>query len=390
MNKSRSSVIVAICLILFLSCKKDIGKIPAVSFCYWKTTFAIDSADAASMNQLGVQHLYLRLFDVDWDAITQAPNPVAECEKSYDYQYLTDITPTVFITNAVFENIKDGDLEAFAVKLSAKANALRKSIFESCLNSSVAGSKEYQNLINNGETGWEAARKYQDSVMSILEPEYLKRNNELLIDCDWTPSTKTKYFKFLELLKSKTSEMSVSSTLRLWQYRDYKLAGVPPVERCLLMCYNLRDPRKYETENSIATLDDLKSYINHSDYPLQLDVALPIHTWAVYFRKGRFKGIVNSIPVSEIIKNKALFEPKTDNRYTVLKDTVIGETYYRFGDVFRIEQVDLTTLNGFALHLKQYLKKNHSTRISFFSWDAQFYNRFKKDEYNQIIHNFAE
>lgn len=390
MNKSRSSVIVAVCLILFLSCKKDIGKVPVVSFCYWKTTFAIDSTDAAKMSQFGVQHLYLRLFDVDWDGITQTPNPVAECEKSYDYQYLTDITPTVFITNAVFENIKEGDLEDFAVKLSNKANALRKSIFESCLYSEITKSERYQQLLKDGDTGWEAARKYQDSVMSILEPEYLKKNNELLIDCDWTPSTKAKYFKFLELLKAKSDEMSVSSTLRLWQYRDYKLAGVPPVERCLLMCYNLRDPRKYETENSIATLEDLKQYINHSDYPLQLDIALPIHTWAVYFRNGRFKGIVNSIPVSEIAANKALFEPKTENRYRLLKDTVIGETYYRYGDELRIEQVDFNTLNGFALHLKQHLKTNSSTRISFFSWDAQFYNRFKKDEYNQIIHNFAE
>jgi hypothetical protein len=390
MNKSRSTFVVAVFLILFLSCKKYGDNAPVMSFCYWKTSFEIDSTDAANLKQFGVKHFYLRLFDVDWDAVTQDPTPVAECEKSYNYQYLTDITPTVFITNAVFENIKEADLDDFATKLSNKVMALRKDIFESCLNSSVANSKEYQNLINNGETGWEAARKYQDSVMSILEPEYLEKNKELLIDCDWTPSTKIKYFKFLELLKSKTNGLEISSTLRLWQYRDYKLAGVPPVERCLLMCYNLKDPRKYDTENSIATLEDFKKYINHSDYPLQLDVALPVHTWAVYFRKGRFKGIINSIPVSEITKNKTLFEPKTENRYMLLKDTVIGETYYRYGDELRVEQVDLNTLKGFALQIKQYIKTNNRTRISFFSWDAPFYNRFKKDEYNQIINIFAE
>jgi hypothetical protein len=71
-------------------------------------------------------------------------------------------------------------------------------------------------LINDGETGWEAARNYQDSVMSILEPEYFKKNKELLIDCDWTPSTKIKYFKFLELLKSKINGLEIPSTLRLW------------------------------------------------------------------------------------------------------------------------------------------------------------------------------
>ncbi len=390
MNKSRSTFVVAVFLILFLSCKKYGDKTPVMSFCYWKTSFEVDSTDAANLRQFGVEHLYLRLFDVDWDAIIQSPVPIAECEKSYNYQYLTDITPTIFITNAVFENIKDADLDDFATKLSDKVMALRKDIFESCLNTNISDSKEYQNLINNGDAGWEAAKKYQDSVMSILEPEYLEKNKELLIDCDWTPSTKTKYFKFLELLKSKTKGLDVSSTLRLWQYRDYKLAGIPPVERCLLMCYNLNDPRKYKTENSIATLADFKKYINHSDYPLQLDIALPVHTWAVYFRKGQFKGIINSISVSEITKNKELFEPKPENRYVFLKDTVIGETYYRFGDELRIEQVDLNTIKGFALQIKQHIKINNRTRISFFSWDAQFYNRFKKDEYNQIINIFAE
>jgi hypothetical protein len=125
MNKSRSTFVVTVFLILFLSCKKYGDNTPVMSFCYWKTSFEIDSADASNLKQFGVKHFYLRLFDVDWDAVTQDPTPVAECEKSYNYQYLTDIKPTVIITNAVFENIKETDLDDFATKLSNKVMALR-------------------------------------------------------------------------------------------------------------------------------------------------------------------------------------------------------------------------------------------------------------------------
>lgn len=390
MNKSRTSLVVAFFLILFLSCKKYGDQSPILSFCYWKTTFEIDSTDASNLKNFGVKHLYLRLFDVDWDAITQSPNPIAECERSYNYQYLTDITPTIFITNAVFEHIKDADLADFANKLAKKATALRQDFFESCLSSSVSNSKTYQDLLNKGDAGWEDAKKYQDSILKTLSSEYFKKNDELLIDCDWTPSTKDKYFRFLELFKSKTENLKISSTLRLWQYRDYKLAGVPPVKKCLLMCYNLTDPRKYETENSIATTEEFKKYINHSDYPLKLDIALPIHTWAVYFRKDKFKGLVNSIPISEITGNKSLFEKKSETKYMFLKDTVINETYFRYGDEFRIEQVEFKALLEFAQVIKQYIKVDQTSRVTFFSWDAQFYNRFNKDEYNQINHIFAE
>jgi len=327
---------------------------------------------------------------VDWDVVTKRPIPVAECEKSYYYDFCTNLTPTIFITNAVFQNIKENELDDLANKLFRKTDKLKEEIFDAYIDGRIEKDSKYLRLTKENPDNWSVKNNFRDSVFKLAKPLYYKQNNELLIDCDWTPSTKEKYFKFLKILKSKREDLEISSTLRLWQYRDYQLAGVPPVKKWLLMCYNITDPRKYETENSIATTDEFKKYINHSEYPLKLDIALPIHTWAVYFRKDVYKGIVHSIPVDEIKKNKALFEQKDEHRYMFLKDTVIEETYYRYGDEFRIEQVDFKTIKAFALLLKQYVKTDKNTRISFFSWDPQFYNRFTKDEYNQIIHIFAE
>lgn len=382
MNKFLSSLVVAFFLILFLSCNKYVDQSPVMSFCYWKTSFSVDSVDAAKIRQLGVNHFYLRLFDVDWDAVTQRPTPVGECERSFSAACPTDITPTVFITNAVFQNISEEALDDFASKMAKKINVLKKGVFDECLDSRITNTARYSLLYEKYE--WSDVQRYKDSLLEIIKPEFYQTNNEILIDCDWTPSTKAKYFSFLEKLKEKMEAAEVSSTLRLWQYRDYKLAGVPPVKRCLLMCYNLTDPRKYETENSIATTEEFRKYITHSDYPLKLDIALPIHTWAVYFRNNAYKGIVTSISNAEITTNKTLFEKKSEQKYMFLKDTVINETYYRYGDEFRVEQVDFKTLLEFSRLIKQYIHVDAATRLSFFSWDAQYYNRFTNDEYKQI------
>ncbi len=380
---------VAVFLILFLSCKKIGNKPPTISFCYWKTTFALDSTDASNLSKFGADHLYLRLFDIEWDIESKSPMPVAQCIQTYDSKCNTNLTPTIFITNSVFENIQENELDTFAEKLTKKAINLREHIFDESLREKIDNDSNYIKFISNIKD-WDKKSEFRDSIFDDKKALFFNQNKEILIDCDWTPSTKAKYFKFLEILKIKMTDLEITSTLRLWQYRDFKLAGVPPVKKCLLMCYNLTDPRKYETENSIATTEEFKKYINHSNYPLKLDIALPIHNWAIYFRNNKYKGIINSIAVSEIKSNKELFEKISDQKYMFLKDTVINETYYRYGDEFRIEQVEFKALLEFAQIIKQYIKVDNTTRVTFFSWDAEFYNRFTKDEYKQILNTITE
>ena len=151
------------------------------------------------------------------------------------------------------------------------------------------------------------------------------------------------------------------------------------------MCYNMSDPRKYETSNSIASAEEFKKYFSKSKYPLNLDIALPLHRWAIYFRGNSFKGIVNGISEEEISKNHLLFQHINENRYRFLKDTVIQEVYYRNGDEFRLEEVDFKTILEFAEIIKDHINIHSGTRVSFFSWDASFYNRLNREEYNEIL-----
>ncbi|MEI8202974.1 MAG: hypothetical protein WCH34_08180, partial [Bacteroidota bacterium] len=94
--------------------------------------------------------------------------------------------------------------------------------------------------------------------------------------------------------------------------------------------------------------------------------------------------IVNGINEEEISRDTSLFGSISEYRYRILKDTVIQEVYYRYGDEFRVEQVSFDTLLAFAKLLNKHISIKEGTRISFFSWDAIFYNRLSKDEYNQI------
>ena len=150
----------------------------------------------------------------------------------------------MFITNATLKNLPETSIEQLADNITSKIKRMLKSL---------------------GEV-------------------HVK---EIQIDCDWTGSTRVKYFTLLKhiTLKVKTrsanfnlrEDITISATLRLHQIKYHKKTGVPPVARGMLMFYNMGSPTQIDMQNSILNLDIAKQYIeNLESYPLPLDVALPI------------------------------------------------------------------------------------------------------------------
>ena len=79
----------------------------------------------------------------------------------------------------------------------------------------------------------------------------------------------------------------LSATIRLHQVKYYKQAGIPPVDRGMLMFYNMGKLNALTAENSIYNSNDAAGYIETvDDYPLKLDLALPAFSWAVHFRNS--------------------------------------------------------------------------------------------------------
>ena len=104
---------------------------------------------------------------------------------------------------------------------------------------------------------------------------------ELQIDCDWSNSTQSNYFKLLEDLKTKLNK-TLSATIRLHQIKYYTKTGVPNVDYGVLMYYNMSNITDINTKNSILDNDIAKKYhYNFENYKLKLKLALPLYSQAI-------------------------------------------------------------------------------------------------------------
>ena len=152
-------------LLLFLvSCKQQEQPVPpkkiARAFYFWKSVFKLTDYEKSIVDSLHVSTLYLKFFDVEWNEINKQPNPVAQLRVAEkDYLQKVNVVPTVFITN---ESILKID--------SSQSISLAEKIYK--LVHEIAAINKIINI------------------------------NELQIDCDWTESTRDKYFSILK--KNKT------------------------------------------------------------------------------------------------------------------------------------------------------------------------------------------
>src|SRR5690606_16305757 len=107
-----------------------------------------------------------------------------------------------------------------------------------------------------------------------------------------------KYFYFLRRLKS-IRPWQISVTLRLYPFAYPKHMGMPPADRATLMCYNLLSPKEAGMRNAVLDQPTLEQYLKIAqpvNYPLHLDLALPLFSWMHVHRDGRFLGMFPALP----------------------------------------------------------------------------------------------
>ncbi|NJO86844.1 MAG: hypothetical protein HC821_01970 [Lewinella sp.] len=206
---------------------------PTVGFYHWQQEWDTASAQHCLLQAYPQSPLYLKVFDVVW--ANSRPEPRAQISlvaKSLP----ASLVAVVFITNEVFTSARAQQRETLANELLEELKLRLQ------------------------------AHPYQ----------------ELQIDCDWTTSSRAAYFDFLRQLKARLPvATALTATVRLHQFRRPAEQGLPPVDRGLLMAYNLGDLNQWESKNTI--LDTLISaqYLQPQPiaYPLPLDVALPYYEW---------------------------------------------------------------------------------------------------------------
>ncbi len=311
------------------------------SFYYWKSVFKLSTTEKQVLNALQIKTLYLKFFDVEWDENSKAAIPIAQmrvADSVYLQKSKLNIVPTIFITNECMYKIDTGQTRLLAEKILI----LTKKI-----------------IANNG----------------------LQNIQEIQIDCDWTATAKEKYFAILSRLKELEKEINFSVTIRLHQIKFLSKTGVPPVKRGMLMCYNMGNLTNVETKNSILEPKELQKYIaDLQHYPLALDVAFPLFDWKVLFRNGKFKSLVNNLHDSLLAKD--IFS-KNDEKYMVLKDTVLNGYEFEKNDLLRNEQSNYSQILKASEMISEKLS-NKNPRVSLYHLDTLTLKKYTIHEMENI------
>lgn len=324
---------------LFASCKNREEREVQRSFYYWKTVFQLSGAEQEALSRHSVNNLYVKFFDVEWNNSTQTAEPVAKSIFQQAPAPEITITPVVFITQ---EPLVKSDTSALR-QLAANINNL---------------------------------------LSSIATNNQLKTSNEVQIDCDWTVKTKDAYFYLIRELKKQSffQDKTVSTTIRLHQLKFISQNGVPPVDKGLLMCYNMGNLRQPQTNNSIIEEDELKKYINNLyTYPLPLDIALPIFDWYILLEGAQYKGLVRDFDPGEEHRNKGRIDFKTD--------TVISGYAFKAGQWLRHETSDPDVVRSCAEHISKKLKTDRVSVI-LYHLDQKNLSKYNQNDLESFYNSF--
>lgn len=340
------------------------------SFCYWKTDLNFQKEDDSLMRELDVKHLYVRFFDVDWNPYAKEPLPVATIGNVSLNESNPDITPSIFITNEVVLQSNKKQLDSLAVRIAKRVNQIGLKMNETkadVIANAIVYPKDYYKQKDYKRINYDSVKALE---LAKLKVDF----KEILIDCDWSEKSKDNYFYFLKQIKKGFPTAQISSTIRLWQYKFASKAGIPPVDKGLLMCYNLTKPDDFKTKNSIGTSNELAQYITHSEYKLKLDIALPLYSWAVVFRGNQFKGILSDYDL--LLKDSIKLKKSSESKYVLEDDVLVGQTYLRNGDEIRIEKISEEELDKMISIVKDKIKIDNQTKVTFFSFDKKYINDY--------------
>ncbi|WP_396155106.1 hypothetical protein [Flavobacterium macrobrachii] len=346
-------VLLGLLSFLFFSCQKE-GKIENVerAFYYWKGN-SLGQENHSQIEKLKVKKLYVKLFEVDYSE-TRGNFPYEKNRPSvYDFKELDSVkvVPTIFIKNGIFQYNDEKSLDKLADNI----------VF----------------LIN----------KYSTSVDYSGKKEQIFTYDEIQIDCDWTKSTKDKYFYLLKKIKA-LSQKELSCTLRLYPYKYQDVMGIPPVDKATLMCYNLIKPLSQKDKNSILDIEELKKYLNEKkSFPLHLDIALPTFYWTQLYQNNHFMQLIDlsTNEVKSFAKNvKPLW-------YQVEKDTSINyQTYLKVGDQLKCEDVSVSTIQEAISIIKKNVSFDKNTTISLFDLDSSTFKQYSNEEISSFYDAFTK
>lgn len=330
-------------LLLLSSCSNSK---PETGFYFWKTVFQLDTVEYRALKEVAAISIYTRIMDIDFDPSGVQAVPVSPITFSQPVPQEHALIPVVFINQRIFSEMDSLEIRALANKIVPFVSAKIKQ----------AGKEEF---------------------------------NELQLDCDWTQSSRDKFFYLLKYIQELPAlkGIVVSSTLRLHQVKNTVTSGIPPVKKVALMCYNMGNLRQFGNQNSILNQQDLKTYLGGPlrNYPLEMDIALPLFQWFVVFRNNNYIGISKHISEQDINNTTLFTHNPNSNLYILTVD--LPKANLKKGDVVRFEKVTQNDLLQTAKFLRGELKgKKH--QLIFYHLDQATLANHGNAELQEIIRAF--
>jgi hypothetical protein len=312
---------------------------PSISFYYWKTVFKLSSIEKNTLEQNQVKKLYVRYFDVDLEAKTNISfpkSPIHFEQKTNGFS----IVPVVYIKNKV--------------------------------------------LLNKNVDVLDLAQKTYSFIQQINEKNNISCQ-EIQIDCDWTLASRENYLQFIDCFK-KVSGKKLSATIRLHQIKYFEKTRIPNVDKGVLMYYNMGKIAP-DSLNSIYDRNIANKYVaSLKKYPLQINIALPIYSWAIHIREGKVIGLKNKIEVNTI-KKDANFVQENKCSFKVKSDNYKSGSFYKKGDFLKFESINSIDLLEMATDLKDNSKTNPE-EIIFYDLDEFNIKNYEKDIFKKVSSRF--
>lgn len=314
------------------------------AFYYWKQTFELDKPQQAVLEKVAGQKLYVRFFDIKWDVKGNRAYPEAVINFKQKVNKV-QITPVIFITNQTFEKLSLAGIDSLAT--------------------------------------------HTHQLLTQLSTTQQLNYQQVQFDCDWSLGTKDRYFHFLKTFKT-ISNKQLEATIRLHQVKYQIKTGVPPVDRGVLMFYNMgKISANTEDPNSIYNSKDAATYISYlPKYILPLDIALPLFSWSIHIRNGVVIQVYGKIGKTNLSDTNNFQPSHQKNVFKAIRSFFTEGVYVKSGDLFKLEETDKELLDQAAKQLAEHLNKDEKRTIIYYEIGNLDPSVFKATDLQEISARF--
>lgn len=312
---------------------------------HWKTRFSLNDYELNFLRRHDISRIYVRMFDValqnDSANDTLAITPIATTRFESPIPEGVEIVPTVYITYDALAYLNGKhykDVESYVKRILTRI----------------------------------------DAMASFHEINDVK---EVQFDCDWTSNTSGAYSTMCSCAKRILNQdgMKFSITLRLHQM-GMSSYHFPRADRGVLMLYNTGSFKDPGSTNSILTYDDAEPYLRRHEVPFPVDYAYPTYSWSLLYRNDEFRCIARNINFTD----STLFMKTDYNKFLVQKDTLMGGTSLKKGDMIRHECSEFKEIE----RVKSDLSRRHDMKDSrhiIYHLDSANLSKFSDDEIKYML-----